>query len=421
MLKRSNPLTDSRLPHVQSGAALLVMLALIGVVFAVVLVAALLGARAAIDRDQQTSLALGKAREALVARAAGDANRPGSLPCPDVNNDGESSMLSGDWTGSACTNYVGRLPWKYLDLPDLRDGYGERLWYALSDNFRDNPYAGVLNSETLGNFTVTGDVSAAGVIAIVFSPGPPLATQNRSGAGIDNVANYLDGQNADGDNTYELQAHSGTFHDQLLLITRDNLFPAVQRRVAREVRYCLERMAGPTYLNGRYPWAAPMSHPAAYNDAVGTRFGRIPQTLDDTEASAGITPGTLAWPASAQAGIQCFDPATWWGAWQELILYHVSPEFDSSSAGGPCGGTCLTVNATSPVPVGVIVAGRTLSSPDQSARAGDNATVANYLETANGTNNADGPTSRVYVRAPARLISSPGFNDTTECVGATSC
>jgi hypothetical protein len=24
---------------------------------------------------------------------------------------------------------MGRLPWKTLRLPDLRDGHGERLWY----------------------------------------------------------------------------------------------------------------------------------------------------------------------------------------------------------------------------------------------------------------------------------------------------
>ena len=32
----------------------------------------------------------------------------------------------------------GRLPWKTLAIPDLRDGAGERLWYAVSVRFKRN-------------------------------------------------------------------------------------------------------------------------------------------------------------------------------------------------------------------------------------------------------------------------------------------
>ena len=49
---------------------------------------------------------------------------------------------------------IGRLPWKTFGLPDLRDGSGERLWYALSPNFRDNPSVSPLNSDTRGSITV---------------------------------------------------------------------------------------------------------------------------------------------------------------------------------------------------------------------------------------------------------------------------
>jgi hypothetical protein len=404
----------------QSGATLLLMLCLVGTVFGFLLVSGFVGTRAAIDRDAQTALALGQARDALIGRAAADENRPGSLPCPDVNNDGDSKLLD-DWDGSICTSYIGRLPWKYLDLPDLRDGNGERLWYVLTPGFRDNPNGAALNSETSGDLVVsTAGGGASGVIAIVFSAGTPLAGQERSGAGLNDVANYLDGDNADGDSNYETLVESASFNDRGLLITRDNLFPSVERRVAREARHCLEQVSKLPGMAGRYPWAAPMNDTVLYDDATGVRFGRVPWKLDSTEASAETPPG-LAWPESAQSGIQCFDPDTWWGAWHEMIIYHVGADYDADSEAGPCTGECLTVNATTNVPAIVIVAGRPLANPDQTLRHAATDVPGNYLETLAGTNNAIGPSTHTYVRGPAMVRSAPGFNDKVECVGVSAC
>ena len=41
-----------------------------------------------IARNQATADAWQKAKEALIAYAISDTNRPGELPCPDFNNDG---------------------------------------------------------------------------------------------------------------------------------------------------------------------------------------------------------------------------------------------------------------------------------------------------------------------------------------------
>jgi type II secretory pathway pseudopilin PulG len=398
----------------QRGIAAVVLVALLGIVLAGILLTAMSGSRAAVDREQQTQRALGQARDALIARAAADDNRPGSLPCPDVNDDGQSTPMD-DWSGSQCGSYIGRLPWKTLDLPDLRDGNGERLWYALSPNFRDSSSAGSLNSSEPGVLAVSGTVSLANMVALVIAPGEPLSGQNRVGAGLLLVSEYLEGENADSDPDYELQRASPTFNDESLVIGPDTLFPPVERRVAREARVCLEKLALTT--GGRYPWAAPMSDPVVDVEALNTFEGRVPRTLPVTDATLGTA---HPWP-STDFGVQCFAPSTWWDDWHDAILYHVSPDVTPDSAGGGmCTTNCLTVNGVAS-PAVVMVAGRALSSPDQSGRSGNQNVFGNYLEAANGIDNADGPSIGDYVRAPTSFTSSPAFNDRVECVGTAAC
>ncbi|HSS46974.1 MAG TPA: hypothetical protein VLL03_06130, partial [Burkholderiales bacterium] len=199
----------------------------------------------AINRDKQTAAALAMAKDALIGRAATDTTIPGSLPCPDavtnipginVPNDGIADLFA----GSNCPSYIGRLPWRTLVLPDLRDGSGERLWYALSPNFRDHPSAQPINSDTKGNITVYADSTAATLtneaVAVIFAPGAALGTQNRdtttsalcptTGTTIALnlcAANYLEttgGVNNATTNGPFIQAQSsGTFNDRLLVIT----------------------------------------------------------------------------------------------------------------------------------------------------------------------------------------------------------
>ena len=47
---------------------------------------------------------------------------------------------------------VGRLPWRSLGIDQLRDGYGEPLWYVLSRGFRNPP----INFGTLGQINYNG-------------------------------------------------------------------------------------------------------------------------------------------------------------------------------------------------------------------------------------------------------------------------
>ena len=102
-------------------------------------------------REQRTADALRIARDALIGFAATYRNalHPdadfGYLPCPDLDGDGSSETC-----GAKGQTSIGRLPYLTLNLPDLRDGAGECLWYAVSGSFKNNPKADTLNWDSTG-------------------------------------------------------------------------------------------------------------------------------------------------------------------------------------------------------------------------------------------------------------------------------
>ena len=386
---------------------------------------------------------MGMIRDALIARAASDRNRPGSLPCPDVDNDGLSLGPGPEWTGSACTSYIGRVPWQTLDLPDLRDADGERFWYALSPAFRDSSAGGPLSSDTPGSLTVAGTPSATDVVAIIIAPGAPLPGQTRDPANTtisSELPQYLEGDNSNADSTYQAGPESSTFNDRLLVITRDMLMPPVEQRVARQTRRCLENFAASA--GGRYPFAARMSDVGTYPDGVfispgvynttNNYYGRIPSTLDATNAALGGT--SYAWPIDdplpGSGSTRCFQSGTWWDSWRELLLYRIAPAYlPSAATPGPCG-TCLQVDGQGDVKFVVIVAGRALSSPSQTSRSTVKTVAQYYLEQYQSFDNAVAFTSPFaafsFGKAPRAVRTGPlgGFNDRVECVresGAPPC
>jgi hypothetical protein len=413
---------EVRRRHRQRGVALVVLLAIVAFVLIGALLTTIHESGAEIEHQRLTTLALGMARDALIARAATDRTRPGSLPCPDTNNDGSAELFAGVNCPGA---YVGRLPWRTLGLPDLRDGYGERLWYALSPNFRDLPTAftgTALNSDTPGLLTVTGTQAANNVIAIIFSPGPPLDGQFRDAANENLVSNYLEGDNAtSGDQSFVTGATTGTFNDQALLITADMLWPAVEQRVAEQTLSCLYRFVQlQPSANGRFPW--PATDLTYADNATAQLFGRIPTDLTNTNNSLGLAPGTLNWqvdvPQPGAGPSLCFDATTWWGDWRQYLFYSIADAFKpGTGAPGSCPSNCLYVNNKDSVSVAVIVAGRTIAANPTQARPSNN--PSDYLETdpVTSTNNATGGADGIhFAKAIATYSAAINFNDRLVCM-----
>ena len=303
----------------------MVMLIILIIGAATLLVSALNSSSIQIERDKVTADALAKAKEALIGRAVTDANRPGSLPCPDSNNDGSADLLS----GNDCPSYIGRLPWKTLGISDLRDGSGERLWYGLSRNFRDDN-SNPINSDNAGTLNISGTTVASGIVAIVFAPGVALSGQSRSATTMINCVSNPNGNvpesncstsylepsgnavqvNSTPSNSalstaatthvnYLAGMPSSTFNDQAIYITHDQLFAPVEMRIAREAKKCLDDYA--LTVAGKYPWAAPIIDTTTYNSTINTYFGRIPAspTPNAQTLSTALT--------SLQAAINAFN------------------------------------------------------------------------------------------------------------------
>ena len=189
-------------------------------------------------RQQLTAEALAQAREALIGyavryRETQQAKNPpqtvvyGYLPLPDLgsmrNNNqltdtscyGKEGCEAYNFLGNGInTTVIGRFPWRTLGTGPLRDAHGECLWYAVSGSHQRNQPdpTRAMNWDTLSQLDIvvanstTAMVSAITSahdrpIAVIFSPGPSLAGQDRSASVTDNVAecggnyvvsNYLD-------------------------------------------------------------------------------------------------------------------------------------------------------------------------------------------------------------------------------------
>lgn len=303
----------------QSGTVVIALVAVLLLFGTYVMLGSLNIAAVRVDRDRATNEALAKAKEALIAYAVADVNRPGELPCPDVDNDGQLTLA--DFSGSNCASLIGRLPWRTLNLPDLRDDFGERLWYALSDDFHANGSV-PLNSDTAfrtGNtsLTLTGKQTGTDLVAMIFAPGAPLirqgapAMQDRSAAGVLNAANYLDiaaGQdNADGNRIFVSADKSGSFNDGVLAIYSDDIMGLVQRRAAREYAQHLRDHfdawqnatppAGTNFVNfkGFYPWAARLDDPTVMQPGV----------RDKTNGQLPLSTSSVVWSTPSGVLVNC--------------------------------------------------------------------------------------------------------------------
>jgi len=68
-----------------------------------------------LQRNNNVAAAFEQAKQAMIGRAVVDQNRPGSLPCPDIDNDGVLTLNVDYFSGGVCARLIGRLPWRTLD------------------------------------------------------------------------------------------------------------------------------------------------------------------------------------------------------------------------------------------------------------------------------------------------------------------
>ncbi|MBI1732982.1 MAG: hypothetical protein HYR49_09480 [Gammaproteobacteria bacterium] len=310
-------------------------------------------------RDVQTQKALKQAKEALIQYAvnypeiySGDLIRgPGYLPCPDQDagpDDADNLQDDGQVGQSNCAEAtgttIGRLPTRDLGLDDLVDSSGERLWYAVAQEYKNNQSsAHVMNSETFASLRVDG--SDEEIVAIVIAPGAPIDGQDGRGTAVEEITQtnpptnawyqvvdeYLeDGNATNGDGEYVTastvadsppQCTDGSldddeleiqcFNDRILTITRAELMAAVEARVANEVRATLESWRDDVG-GGAYPWLEPYVDPrrgGRHGASLGgyglsgrhTSSTASSLTLTDANAdflSAGVAAGDRVWNVS---------------------------------------------------------------------------------------------------------------------------
>jgi hypothetical protein len=384
-----------------------------------------------VERDRVTQEALAKAKEALLSFASSNRNK-GFLPCPEDRtlfgtlNEGNAVSLNCN------TNAVriGRLPWKTLGLGDLRDGYGERLWYVVSANFSDT--AASINSDTAATLSVN---TVTNFIAIVFSPGEANPGQTRDSTVAfcattstsirrDYCAtNYLDTlpsglSNSNANTTFAENAWiQGVFNDKLITITPAEFLARVQPRVLRQVAACLLAYSNdPGNSKHLFPWAVPVgsgsnSNPfpnpnpgqnAYYVEQAGIRLGRLSDNLSigPSRSTTGVTSWGPDCPLFCNIS-PCPDAAStrnWLKDWREHVFYAVSQRY--SPAGDGATGLLLTVGSNTTVQAVVFIAGPQLAAQARGTTTQRN-TASNYLEGEN-INGDD-----VYSNASA----SSTFND----------
>lgn len=374
----------------QDGAAvLLLMLIVVMMGVAYFLTGSVSIARQKIENDKRTAQALAQAKEALIGFAItyGDThhgNVEGYLPCPDLSGTaiGGEGGAEGN-CGAENVSILGRLPWKTLGLPPLKDGNGNCLWYAVSGTYKYNPKTDLMNWDNNGLFQIVasdgvsflaGSTPDNQAVAVIFAPGAAMGSQSHASVsgtptcgGNYIASNYLDNDPVHGINNAAVSPIANAVtrfvagpvgnisgneivNDHVIFITRSDLFNAIKKRKDFE-----------GFVNGLLTEAisnlSTLPAPGAIN------FSTSPVT----ETAGGTIVGSLnigRVPGVAATGNYFLEN------WQDNLLY------------GRCtsGFACLTVNAV-PCRGVVIFSGERESSQGRGTNAQKNE-WSNYLESA---------------------------------------
>lgn len=271
---------------------------------------------------------LATVKRLLLARALTDRNNPGALRNSDTDGDG---LPNGTSPGST----VGRIPWRTL-ASDQLTGYGDDgIWLITQPEFTDNP-GNRLNYAVNADFTLDG---VDGYVGFVIVAGPPLDA-GQAAARPDNdpaqIAAYLEGENADGDDDFTGQQGAAN-NDRVLGIRKDELLRMAEPEIGRALKSILDDYRRdcdvypyPAAFDGNNTdWSALHSDPALIEGMLPLATDSQPETWGDCDAD--LNPGH---PYIKDH-------------WFRFALYAVAPGDDEKSGGSYIGCTpgadCLTV------------------------------------------------------------------------------
>lgn len=479
----------------QSGLALLVFVIAIALAISAYYFASISLVKIQADKLNKTRIALAQAKQLLLDHAITrtDLSNPsiqlgrfGFLPCPAIDNGEGNSVGTCELRDR---NSFGWFPWRSLRSIPIRDGNGDCLLYAVSGSYKFSPAANMLNEDSNGMFQIVNDTNVTiqgvtppeRVVAVVFSPGDALAGQNRlfevgSECGND-FSNYdtayLDvfevspGVFADNsavntgnpDEVYQfvqadVATNIGVFNDQLITITREEIWSAILARtdfnqkmsnLTEALAVCLSNYAAGNGVN-RLPWPAQMNiadyrvednYDDIANAAQGYA-GRFPFIVNNSNASIGIAGANdeLFTEAACDnlllpnGGITAHllgvavgsndEYKNLWENWKDHIFYIVSQNYAPSLAAASCSGNCISVNGI-PRAAAVIFAGSRVAAQVRNGPVGPDINtkqlIFNYLENANVGVFPDPTGDGAYVTA--------GSNDIMFCImdglGVTPC
>ena len=262
-------------------------------------------------RDGSLSANMAQAKDALIAYAVTDDQRLGRLLCPDLVGDGISPTLS----RNDCESYAGWLPWKTLDLANGVDDHGTPLRYVALRWFGGDRITPPINSDTLSATQLADALISQATLPTM--PQGLLFLDTPAGSGANDLSNdivalviaprgKLDSRNADGDNYYFTgQSDHEDDNDFIMPVTRQELMAAVEKRVANEVKSCVQNHAAnnpkrpfpkpepapdekgdePQKVEKRFPWPAPLSA-NSYQGKAGALFGQMPLTQPSPSANS---------------------------------------------------------------------------------------------------------------------------------------
>ncbi|GHD61719.1 hypothetical protein GCM10007350_16500 [Jeongeupia chitinilytica] len=392
--------------------------------------------------ERATMRALADAKRQLLANAHGrqptgvgganNDNRPGSLPCPDLNAPGGADAgragLAGvaSCNGTSDTPRLGRLPSLSMRQPMLYDSSGEPLWYALVRGLDDNDDS-PLNDDFVPEggkpwFALWSDggrttMSSAGdpVVAVVIAPGAIVAGQLRDTAVQQRnpvnyleaattaqgrfsnrdlaLARFLDGPLSGADGDVQL-------NDRIVTIRRSELFVPVARRAAAEYQQLLalwaERKGGGRWPNPADPASGECteSGPKAVAGGCGPDAsrcrGRLPKSValtDDLDHAAFRPPGVSA--AGWRARLATYH----WlyrNRWEQQFFYAVGTRAIHDVPAG-CAASPIVRGAVLPQGAALLAVmfgsgpvRSDLQPPQQRGSATQKAGLANYLDPPDG-------------------------------------